>query len=125
MNKVITRTKEIIQDSSGIILCSVIKDVIMDLEDGKENVEVFKKLGNGKLVPVLVDIRETFTITKVCRNYYASKEAATVMTSVALIIGSPLSRLLGNFMIGLNKTVFPTKLFTNKKEAIKWLKTFL
>lgn len=125
MEEVFTRTKIIDKDSSGIITCTVIKNVYMNLEDGKENVEVFRKIGNGKLIPVLVDIRNSSGITKECRHYYASNESAMVMSAVALIVDSPLSRLIGNFMIGINKTVFPTKLFTDKNEAIKWLKSFL
>lgn len=125
MGEIITRTKKIFKDSSGIVNCIVLKDVYMDLEDGEENIEVIKQFGDGKLVPVLVDIRESFEITKACRNYYGGSYSSTVMSAVALIIDSPLSRLLGNFMLGLNKPLFPLKLFKNKTEAKKWLKTFL
>jgi hypothetical protein len=74
---------------------------------------------------VLVDIRESKGASRECRAYFASDEAAKIQSAGALLISSPLSRLIGNFFIGLNKPKFPTTLFTNEYEAIKWLKTFL
>ncbi len=41
-----------------------------------------------------------------------------------LLIGSPVSRVIGNFFMGLNKPIYPTKLFTDPQKAIRWLQTF-
>ncbi len=125
MLKATTKSETIILDSSGIAKCYVHKDYFLELEDARENVEVVKKLGNGKLIPVLVDIREAKGGSKECRAYFASEEAAKIQSACALLVASPLSRLIGNFFIGLNKTKFPTKLFSDEDEAMDWLKKFL
>jgi hypothetical protein len=39
----------------------------------------------------------------------------------AILIDSSVSRVVGNFFLGINKPAVPTKLFTNEKEAVKWL----
>ena len=45
--------------------------------------------------------------------------------AIALLVGSPLSRVIGNFFVGLNRSTFPLRLFTSEEEAIAWLRTFL
>lgn len=125
MLKEITKSETIILDSSGVVKCYVHKDYFLELDDAKENLEVVKRFGNGKLIPVLVDIKESKGGSKECRAYFASEEAGKIQSACALLVSSPLSRLIGNFFIGLNKTKFPTKLFTNESEAMDWLKNFL
>jgi hypothetical protein len=125
MSKVITKSETIIYDSSGIVKCCIHKGYFLELVDAKENLSVIKQFGNGKPIPVLVDIRESKGGSKESRAYFSSEEAGKIQSACALIVSSPLSRLIGNFFIGLNKTKFPTKLFLKEDEAITWLKTFL
>ena len=125
MKEIITKTEHIKVCDSGIVVCTVNQSAYMELEDGIENLNAIRKISKGVRVPVLVDIISSKGASKKCREYYASDEAAEIQTACALLIKSPLSKLIGNFFIGLNKTVFPTKLFTDKTEAINWLKTQL
>lgn len=120
-----TRTEHIVLENSGIIHCTVFDEVYMDLDDAKENMAAIKMLAKGRRVPVLVDIRKSKGVSQKCRAYFASEEAKEIQSACALIIDSPLSKLIGNFFIGFNKTLFPTRLFTNSNEATNWLSTFL
>ena len=124
MSKISTKSETIILDNSGIVKCCVHKGYYLELEDAKENLKIIKELGNGKSLPVFVDIRDAKGGSKACRDYLASSEAAEIQKACALLVESPLSRLIGNFFIGLNKTKFPTKLFTNEDEAMDWLLHF-
>jgi hypothetical protein len=125
MNEITTRTEKIVLEPSGIVICTVNKSAYMELEDGVENIMAIAKLADGKKVPTMVNIEASRGASKACREFFAGNEAAKVQSACALIIKSPLSKLIGNFFIGLNKTKFPTKLFTDKKEAIIWLNNFL
>lgn len=125
MLEVKTKSETMVLDPTGIAKCYVHTDYYLELEDARENLEKVKQLGNGKRVPVLVDIREAKGASQECRAYFASEEAAKIQSACALLVASPLSRLIGNFFIGLNKTKFPTKLFTDEPEAMDWLKQFL
>lgn len=41
-----------------------------------------------------------------------------------LLLQSPaLTRAIDNFFMGLNKPLFPTRLFTSEEEALTWLKS--
>jgi hypothetical protein len=121
-----TRTSEYWLGEDGILHISVIPGVHKTLEDAKEDLEQGRKiLGHDRRVPGLVDIRRIQSVSHEARRYYGQKEAAKLFCAQALLVESPLSRVIGNFMLGLNKTLFPIKLFTDEDAALAWLKTFL
>ena len=73
--------------------------------------------------PCLVLMGETRGIERDARTYFAHHDDnARVTTLAALVIGSPVSRVIGNFFIGLSKPKFPTRLFNDVEEAETWLK---
>ncbi len=69
---------------------------------------------------ILVDIREVNSVDRDAREIYANNPSSQ---AVALVIGNPVSRILGNFFLGVNKNVSPLKLFTSEQEALNWLIT--
>lgn len=122
IEKITTNTEDIHLMKEGIVFCKAHNNVLMNLEDAKENIEAVAQLAQGEKVLVIVDIRNSKGATKEGRRYFASERAAEVQKGCALIIDSPLSKLIGNFFIGMNKPAFPTKLFTNQEQALIWLK---
>ena len=125
MKEITTRTEKIVLHPSGVVVCTVHKSIYMEIEDAIENIKAIKELSVEKKVPVVVDIQASKGASKACREYFAGDEAAKVQSACVLLVSSPMSRLIGNFFIGLNKTKFPTRLFSDKDSAISWLKTFL
>jgi hypothetical protein len=125
MNEIKTRTEHIFLDATGIMKCKAFKFSEHNLEDAIENVEAVRILANGKRVPVFVDITEVKGANREAREYLASDEVAHIQVACALLVDTALSRLVGNFFLGLNKTKFPTKLFTDEAKAMEWLKTFV
>jgi hypothetical protein len=69
----------------------------------------------------LADIRNIKSITRGARIYFTSEETGAVLRAQAVIVGSPLSRVIGNFY-GLYGMPYPIKLFTAEAKAIEWLK---
>jgi len=37
------------------------------------------------------------------------------------MVGSPVSRMFGNALIGLARASYPTRLFTDEETAVAWL----
>ena len=68
--------------------------------------------------PVLVDLRNVAAVERVARKMFASTPATSRQ---ALLVGSPLSRTLGNFFLALNRPTMPVKLFDDEAAAIAWL----
>lgn len=56
------------------------------------------------------------------RAFHSGEMPNQYAKAVALLVKTPVSSIIGNFFLGLNKPSFPTKLFTEKEEAIFWLK---
>lgn len=71
----------------------------------------------------LIDMRGLKSVTKDAREYLAD-EGSKCITAGALLIGSALTRTIGNIFLSLNKPPVPTKLFTDVQEAKEWLMRF-
>lgn len=55
------------------------------------------------------------------------KESATDRTNtraVALLVNSAITKIMVNIFMKFNKPKYPTRMFTNREEAIEWLLTF-
>ncbi len=95
------------------------------LKDAKENSIAVNSLHIKKDFPLLIDSRDIRSITKEARDYFSMNNRESHVIAFGIIIGSPLSRIIGNFFMGLNKPRVPTRLFKNEAEALKWLKAYL
>ncbi len=119
-----TDTSEFWIDDDGILRAVSLAGV-ETLETAKANVAAASRLAAGRLIPVFIDLRNMKTISREARVHYAGEEAASHSLAQALLIESRISKVIGNFFIGLNKPPFPTRLFTSEAEAIEWLKRFM
>lgn len=93
----------------------------MDLEDTKENLAAIYELGSGRRSLVLVDSRGVRWQTREAREHFVSEDAARATAAVALLVGSPISRVLGNFFLRFERHRFPTALFSDEDAAVRWL----
>lgn len=112
-------------DESGICRTVVKKNGAIGLIEAKDNTMEVEKISNGKLPPILVDIREIKSIDKQARDHFAMKNRAPKVCAIGVLIKSPLSKVIGNFFLGINLPSVPTKLFTSEEKALEWLKKFI
>jgi hypothetical protein len=59
------------------------------------------------------------------RQYYAGPQYAAVVSATALLVRSPVGRLIGSFVRRLTRPLSPIRTFTSESEALAWLKGFL
>lgn len=72
--------------------------------------------------PTLADIRNVRKIDTEARHAFSSGEINRSMVSrIALLTGSPMTRMIGNFFLGMNRPSFPTRLFSDEAAARQWL----
>jgi hypothetical protein len=116
------RSQSIELGADGIVRARLKPGVDVGAEDAIEAVRVIALLCADGRRPVLVDMSQLRSMTRDARVYFAGPETAKVESAVALLIKSPLTRAIGNFFMGLNKTLFPTRLFTSEAEAVQWLR---
>jgi hypothetical protein len=109
----------------GIVRIIHIPGAEVTLENAKETMAAYLKVYKGKRRALLVDTKTMKSIAREARKYYAGPEAAKVASAVALIVATPVSRVLGNFYIGLSNPHLPSRLFSSEDEALEWLKGYL
>jgi len=108
---------------NGIVLMEFPKkNTVIGLEDSWRIYEERIKLtppGTKQLI--LVDLLSNPKPNREARDFAKTPEMVNSTKAMALIVGGPLSRMLGNFFMGFNKGAFPTKLFTETVAAENWL----
>ena len=107
----------------GIVQSQWVPQVEIGLEDATAAIEAMTELTGGRRSPLLVDMRDTGPQTRPARLELARRD--DLVSAVALIVGTPLSRMLGNFFLGVNRPSYPTRLFDNEASAVAWLQTFV
>lgn len=122
--QVMLRTARVMLGEDGIARYVALPGAEVTLADAWETHQAIAALYAGGRYPLLVDIREVKSASREARNFFASADAATTTRAVALLVTSPVSRLIGNFFIHLSKPVFPVRLFTDEDECISWLEGF-
>lgn len=120
------RTAKLWKGDDGILRGEALPDSDETLDDAKEQFAAQRaQWFRGTPLPFLMDIRGCRSISREARAHFAGPEAAQMFAAVAILIGSPLTRAIGNFFLGLNKPIMTTRLFTSKDEAIEWRRTYL
>lgn len=93
----------------------------MVLDDAKQNVAVIYEIGGKQRNRVLVDMRGVRSQTREARQYFAGPEAERATLAVALLVSSPVSRVLANVFLRLMPQRWPTVMFNDEVPAIAWL----
>jgi hypothetical protein len=94
------------------------------LETSMEEVEAMKYLSQGKRVPLFSDIRNMLSVSPETRTYTNSEEVVSCFTAVGMLVGNVFSRVIGSFIVGINRPSYPVRLFTDEKKALDWLKNY-
>ena len=124
MNEILTKKEHLFLKDTGILHVVALDGAYLEYEDGLEIIEAVAQIAQAKRLPVMVDIRKAKGASHACRKLFQGEELAKYQSAAALIVDSPISYLVGNFFIGLNKTPFPLQIFTNEDKALDWLQTY-
>ncbi|MFC1706874.1 hypothetical protein ACFL59_08650 [Planctomycetota bacterium] len=106
----------------NIVLVLLKEGAEIDLEAAEVNHKATLELTGDRDFLILVDTRKAIGINREAREFFADPNVRRNTIAQAILIDSGISRVLGNFFIGLNKPAFPTRLFTAEREAVAWLK---
>jgi hypothetical protein len=107
----------------GIVYFVYKPNSVVSLEAARKIVDDRIKFQKQKDFPIYCDIRGMKSADKDARNYLA-KEGSSYARAVAVVVDSPMSKIIGNIYLGLNKPITPSRLFTDEKDAVEYLKQF-
>jgi hypothetical protein len=112
-------------EGDGICRTIVKPDAEILLSHAIENTENVSRLFSGVPGPLFVDLRKIKSMSKEARDHFSMRGRTAKVNAIGLLIKSPVSRVIGNFYMLFSKPSTPTKLFTEEKNAIAWLKQFV
>ena len=85
------------------------------------------ELAEGKEMPVLVNVIDVKGIDREARNFLSTPEGLLGLKAGAIVSDSAFTKHMANFFmkISFNKSKMPAKVFSDKDDAINWLKRFV
>ena len=125
-NKQKTSQGEVWMDDDGILYQEYPPGTKITIEDSLGEFKIYRStFCKDVRRPIIVDISNIKTVSKESRDIYSSQETSEILSAAALIVSNPVSRIMGNFYMGINKTIMPVRMFTATSDAKDWLKDFL
>lgn len=109
----------------GVARTRVKPNIEITIDHAIENTKTITSFYINKKFPVLVDTRGIKSISQEAREHFSGHGREAKASALGIIIKSPVSRVIGNFFLGVNKPAVPTRLFDNEDDALTWLKNHL
>jgi hypothetical protein len=106
-------------DTGGVLRLTWARGASITEADAEAAMAQVNALCGDSRHPMLVDMATTADVTRGARAVFGRPCQAS---RIALLGASPVDRVIANFILGINKLPCPTRFFTDKAEAMSWLK---
>jgi hypothetical protein len=93
------------------------------LEDAVACLEATAQVTGGRRCPLLVNMLDTGPQDRKTRAEWTRR--SDLLSAVALVVSTPLSRVVGNLFLSVSRPPFPVRLFDNEASALTWLRDFV
>lgn len=125
MDKIETRSAVISLYEKNLVWEDFKMNRVIDVSDIRENIAASLKLTNGVRHLAVLDTRgKNLSITDEAMKYGASKSVTRDRIATAHLTNSLHGRVIGNFFIKFFRPKIKNRMFTDEKEALKWLRSF-
>lgn len=115
----------IIEDlGNGLIRVGVKEEKVIDKEGVKENREVFEQILKGQKGLILTVFNAFNTASKGVKEEFESQAHTDLKAAEAFVVSGLSNRIELDFFIQMTKSIYPTAVFNDEKEAMKWLMDF-
>jgi hypothetical protein len=91
----------------GIVCATALPGAVQTLADAQENARAEEQLAGGKRHALFIDMRQIRAQDREAREFYSKPENTTTQSAVAILIGSPISKVIGIFLSALINPPFP------------------
>lgn len=120
MKQLSTSLADFTYENNILIVCPV-EGLFLDAPEMEAMLKEAVTFTGGEKYYALIDMTRHIDSTAEARNYYAVSEYSKFRYADALVIESLATRLVTNFYLSINKPSVPSKMFTDKQDAINWL----
>ena len=105
------------------LFCSYKQNIVMDLNMAKRIVKDRMEFTKGKSYPILIDFTNLKSASKEARDYMNDPKGGLMgLKRGAFLSNNVVTTVFINLYLKINRPTIPAKFFTNKQEALKWLK---
>jgi hypothetical protein len=123
MRKTIETQDVIFAIEDDILFCSYKQHLEIDITTAKRIINDRVAFMNGNLYPILIDFSNMKSVTKEARDYMNSAEGGlSGLLCGAFLSKSIVASLFINLYLKVNNPAIPARFFTDKGDAIAWLK---
>ncbi len=112
---------EVSNYSEGIVLVRFLPNVGLELSHAEEIIAAVLRVAEDKLHGNLVDARELLFMTNEARARFGRQSPPT-LSATAILVGSSVQRTLGNIYLSVARPTNPTKLFSETRDAVSYLR---
>lgn len=117
-----TSSALISEDADGIIVLRFDDGCQLDETAAAEVAAAHVELSAGRKHPVLADVRGMLSVERRAREVATRAGVSDVTARMALLVTSPVSRVIGSFFLRVNPPAYPARLFTDERRARAWLR---
>jgi len=110
---------------NGILICELKPELIIDIKTAVSLVNERLKITGGKSYPFLLIVRDYLLLDNVAFKYFGTKEGVMNLQASAIVIDSPLQKMVTNFNLLFYRHPTPFRVFNKKSEAKLWLFEFV
>ena len=103
----------------GIVQLVWVPRALMGLDDALAATAAMSRLTGGRQMPLLVDAHDSGPQDREARLEFTRR--GDLVSAVALLVRTPLSRMMGNFFIAVSRPMADTRLFDDEPAAVAWL----
>lgn len=103
----------------GIVQLVWAPGVTMELADATAAIDAMTTLTGGRPSRLLVDVHDAGPQDRSARMEFIRR--ADLVLGVALIVATPLSRMMGSLFLAVSRPTAPTQLFDDEASAVAWL----
>lgn len=124
MSKIVRLKSLILEEIGDNILNIRLKDdAIVEKSDMQEYLDAIKTEFGGRSFKNLVEFGSYSNVTPEARVFAGTIESNAYTLADAFVLHSLSQRILGNFYMKFDKPTKPTLIFSDREEALEWLKT--
>jgi hypothetical protein len=110
----------------GIMYTTYKKNLVIDMPIAEKIIKDRAEFTKGGIYPILIDFSNLKSVTKEARDYMNDPEGGLKgLLGGAFLSSSVATTLFVNLYLKINQPTIPAKFFTNKEEAISWLKKLM
>jgi hypothetical protein len=113
---------DVLTEADGTVVIRFHPGTRVTLEGTAEIVRAQVAAARGQKRPTLADVRGVIANDRGSRQLSAGPEVQAVTSRMAVLVGNPVSRLLGNFWLRVSNPAHPTQLFGDETAARAWLR---